>query len=166
MDAVVARNIAHYSHVQNRDRHGELLVTHQHLEYIDLMQEMNLDVAGEFLVMAATLIHIKSKMLLPRPEKALDEIAADVIAAHANAGSDRGDQIGLGPEVVVQGGVVDARGRGKLAGQTAAVGAESHAPHRTGVTSYGGSQLLEPLSAAPEALPRAIGRARDGPDSD
>ena len=36
------------------------LVTHQYLEYIDLMQEMNLDVAGEFLVMAATLIHIKS----------------------------------------------------------------------------------------------------------
>src|SRR5256885_16381550 len=34
------------------------------------MQELNLDVAGEFIVMAATLIHIKSKMLLPRPETA------------------------------------------------------------------------------------------------
>jgi segregation and condensation protein A len=34
------------------------------------MQELNLDVAGEFLVMAATLIHIKSRMLLPRPETA------------------------------------------------------------------------------------------------
>src|SRR5713101_2838559 len=34
------------------------------------MQEMDLDIAGEFLVMAATLIHIKSKMLLPRPETA------------------------------------------------------------------------------------------------
>src|SRR5947199_10689325 len=34
------------------------------------MQELDLDVAGEFLVMAATLIHIKSKMLLPRPETA------------------------------------------------------------------------------------------------
>jgi segregation and condensation protein A len=32
------------------------------------MQELNLDLAGEFLVMAATLIHIKSKLLLPRPE--------------------------------------------------------------------------------------------------
>lgn len=42
-------------------------ITQQYLEYIDLMQEMNLDVAGEFLVMAATLIHIKSRMLLPRP---------------------------------------------------------------------------------------------------
>src|SRR5688572_29434011 len=32
------------------------------------MQELNLDVAGEFLVMAATLIHMKSRTLLPRPE--------------------------------------------------------------------------------------------------
>jgi segregation and condensation protein A len=42
------------------------LVTQQYIGYIDLMQELNLDVAGEFLVMAATLIHIKSRMLLPR----------------------------------------------------------------------------------------------------
>jgi segregation and condensation protein A len=46
------------------------LITRQYLETIQLMQELNLDVAGEFLVMAATLIHIKSKMLLPRPETA------------------------------------------------------------------------------------------------
>ena len=46
------------------------LITAQYLAAIDLMQELNLDVAGEFLVMAATLIHIKSKMLLPRPETA------------------------------------------------------------------------------------------------
>src|SRR5262245_1842888 len=44
------------------------LVTKQYLEYLDLMQELNLEVAGEFLVMAATLIHIKSRMLLPRPD--------------------------------------------------------------------------------------------------
>ena len=44
------------------------LITQQYLEYIDLMQELNLDVAGEFLVMAATLIHIKSRTLLPRPD--------------------------------------------------------------------------------------------------
>jgi len=44
------------------------LVTRQYLDYIDLMQELNLDVAGEFLVMAATLIHIKSRTLLPRPD--------------------------------------------------------------------------------------------------
>ena len=44
------------------------LITSQYIDYIDLMQELNLDVAGEFLVMAATLIHIKSRMLLPRPD--------------------------------------------------------------------------------------------------
>ena len=43
-------------------------ITAQYLETIQLMQELDLDIAGEFLVMAATLIHIKSKMLLPRPE--------------------------------------------------------------------------------------------------
>jgi segregation and condensation protein A len=46
------------------------LITRQYLDAIHLLQEMNLDIAGEFLVMAATLIHIKSKMLLPRPETA------------------------------------------------------------------------------------------------
>jgi segregation and condensation protein A len=45
-------------------------ITEQYMEYVELMQELNLDVAGEFLVMASTLIHIKSKMLLPRPETA------------------------------------------------------------------------------------------------
>ena len=49
------------------------LITEQYLHYIELMQELNLDVAGEFLVMASTLIHIKSRMLLPRPEPALDD---------------------------------------------------------------------------------------------
>jgi segregation and condensation protein A len=44
------------------------LITEQYLSYIALMQELNLDVAGEFLVMAATLIHIKSRTLLPRPD--------------------------------------------------------------------------------------------------
>nr|AYC79550.1 hypothetical protein [uncultured bacterium] len=46
------------------------LITRQYLDTIQLMQELNLDVAGDFLVMAATLIHIKSKMLLPRPDTA------------------------------------------------------------------------------------------------
>ena len=46
------------------------LITAQYLDAIGLLQELDLDIAGEFLVMAATLIHIKSKMLLPRPETA------------------------------------------------------------------------------------------------
>src|SRR6202162_3249585 len=45
-----------------------VLITQQYLDAIHLLQELNLDVAGDFLVMAATLIHIKSRMLLPRPE--------------------------------------------------------------------------------------------------
>ena len=53
------------------------LITQQYLDYIDLMQEMNLDVAGEFLVMAATLIHIKSRMLLPRPDPSQEDPEED-----------------------------------------------------------------------------------------
>jgi segregation and condensation protein A len=53
------------------------LVTQQYLDYLDLMSELNLDVAGEFLVMAATLIHIKSRMLLPRPDPAQEDPEED-----------------------------------------------------------------------------------------
>ncbi len=53
------------------------LITQQYLEYLDLMEEMNLDLAGEFLVMAATLIHIKSRMLLPRPDPTQEEPEED-----------------------------------------------------------------------------------------
>lgn len=44
-------------------------VTQQYMEYLELMKILDLNVAGEFLVMAATLIQIKSKMLLPAPEE-------------------------------------------------------------------------------------------------
>jgi len=40
-------------------------ITRQYMEYLDVMHELNLDVAGDFMVMAATLIHIKAKMLVP-----------------------------------------------------------------------------------------------------
>jgi segregation and condensation protein A len=40
-------------------------ITRSYMEYLELMKELNLDIAGEFMVMAATLIHIKSKMLVP-----------------------------------------------------------------------------------------------------
>ncbi len=49
------------------------VITEQYLEYIELLKEMNLNLAGEFLVMAATLVHIKSRMLLPVPELASEE---------------------------------------------------------------------------------------------
>ena len=52
-------------------------ITRLYMEYLDLMKEQNLDVAGEFMVMAATLIHIKSKMLVPvDPTEAEGEDAA------------------------------------------------------------------------------------------
>ncbi len=44
-------------------------ITQQYLETLELMKEFNLNLAGEFLFMAATLIHIKSKMLLPPPHE-------------------------------------------------------------------------------------------------
>jgi segregation and condensation protein A len=50
------------------------LITEQYLAYLELMQELNLDVAGEFLVMASTLIHIKSRTLLPRPDPAQEDV--------------------------------------------------------------------------------------------
>jgi segregation and condensation protein A len=46
-------------------------ITEEYLRTLSLMQELDLDVAGEFLLMAATLIHIKSKMLLP-PEETVE----------------------------------------------------------------------------------------------
>jgi segregation and condensation protein A len=54
-------------------------VTEKYLEYLALMGELNIDVASEFLVMAATLAHIKSKMLLPvPPEDQEDEAESDL----------------------------------------------------------------------------------------
>lgn len=49
------------------------LIARQYIEYIELMKELDLDVAGEFLVMAATLIHIKARTLVPRPETGDEE---------------------------------------------------------------------------------------------
>ncbi|MDE6627006.1 MAG: segregation/condensation protein A [Lachnospiraceae bacterium] len=50
-----------------------VIITEQYLDYVGQMQERNMDVMSEFLVMAATLIQIKSKMLLPREEKEEEE---------------------------------------------------------------------------------------------
>lgn len=53
-------------------------ITDQYLEYIAAMQSLDLEVASEFLVMAATLIQIKSRMLLPKPPKA-EEAEEDAV---------------------------------------------------------------------------------------
>ncbi len=41
------------------------MITDQYLDHLDLMRALNVDMAGDFLIMASTLIHIKSRMLLP-----------------------------------------------------------------------------------------------------
>jgi segregation and condensation protein A len=53
------------------------IITAQYLEYLEIIDELNLDVAGEFIVMAATLIHIKSRMLLPRPDPSQEDAEED-----------------------------------------------------------------------------------------
>jgi segregation and condensation protein A len=61
-------------------------ITRQYLETLELMRELNLNVAGDFVFMAATLIHIKSKMLLPPPhedgttEEELEDPRAELVA--------------------------------------------------------------------------------------
>lgn len=58
-------------------------ITADYLNYIKLFRKLNLDFAGEFLVMASTLIHIKSRMLLPSIETVEEEEAEDPRAALA-----------------------------------------------------------------------------------
>jgi len=48
-------------------------ITRQYVEYIELMEQMQLELAGEYLLMAAMLAEIKSRMLLPRPETEIEE---------------------------------------------------------------------------------------------
>lgn len=52
-------------------------ITEQYLEYLELMEILDLNISGEFLVMAATLMHIKSKMLLPPEELPQEEEEED-----------------------------------------------------------------------------------------
>ena len=49
-------------------------ITEQYLQYLDVLRALDIAVAGDFLVMASTLMHIKSKMLLPQQEQDLEEI--------------------------------------------------------------------------------------------
>ncbi len=54
-----------------------VIITDQYLDYVSQMQERNMDVMSEFLVMAATLLRIKSKMLLPKDENDDEEEEED-----------------------------------------------------------------------------------------
>ncbi|HAT72496.1 MAG TPA: segregation/condensation protein A [Elusimicrobia bacterium] len=52
-------------------------ITSEYLQYLEVMKSLNLEVAGEFLVMAATLMQVKAKMLLPAPEQPEGENGPD-----------------------------------------------------------------------------------------
>ena len=52
-------------------------ITDQYLEYINQMEEMNLDITSEFLVMASTLLYLKSKHLLPKQQEDEEEITEE-----------------------------------------------------------------------------------------
>jgi segregation and condensation protein A len=56
------------------------LIVEKYLEYLERMRELNLDIAGEFLVMASTLAHLKSRMLLPRQDVAAQEQVGEVLS--------------------------------------------------------------------------------------
>ena len=53
------------------------VITHQYLEYIDLMKSLDMEIAGDFLVMASTLTHIKSRMMLPPSENPEEDDGID-----------------------------------------------------------------------------------------
>jgi len=59
-------------------------ITDQYLDYLSMMRSLNLDVAGEFLLMAATLLQIKSKTLLPLPPEEEEEGGEDPRAELVN----------------------------------------------------------------------------------
>jgi segregation and condensation protein A len=67
--------LIHLIRVNELDIHDIPIVeiTKQYDEFLDMMRELDLQVAGEYLVMAATLLHIKSKALLPRPPEGSED---------------------------------------------------------------------------------------------
>ena len=52
-------------------------ITNQYIEYLNTMEEMNLEIASEFIVMASTLLYLKSKNLLPKQEEEEEEITEE-----------------------------------------------------------------------------------------
>jgi segregation and condensation protein A len=92
-------------------------ITEKYVEYILMMEQVNIDIASEYLVMAATLAHIKSKMLLPTPPADQDEAEEEQEDPRAElvrrlleyqkyrlAAEQLGDRSVLGRDVFVRGG--------------------------------------------------------------
>jgi len=95
-------------------------ITEKYLEYLAFMKDLSIDVASEYLLMAATLAHIKSKMLLPAPPPdQADEFSGDEIDPRAElvrrlleyqkykqAAAELGDRGLLGRDVFLRGGTM------------------------------------------------------------
>jgi len=104
------------------------VITAQYLEYIEMMKEMNLEFAGEFLLVASTLVHIKSRMLLPVDDEAAGEEddGADPRAElvrrlleyqrYRDAAVDLGERLVLGRDVFKRGGGAVLDGLGEEGG--------------------------------------------------
>ncbi|QDE90705.1 segregation/condensation protein A [Myxococcus xanthus] len=69
------------------------LITEKYLEHLERMREINLDIAGEFLVMASTLAHLKSRMLLPRQDAVSAQEGAEVLAVAEEAEDPRAELV-------------------------------------------------------------------------
>ena len=52
-------------------------ITDQYIEYLNAMEEMNLEIASEFLIMASSLLYLKSKKLLPKQEDEAEELTEE-----------------------------------------------------------------------------------------
>lgn len=95
------------------------VIVEQYLEYIELLNTLNLNVAGEFLLMASTLVHIKSKMLLPTPddgtedEEEIEDPREELIRKlleyqrYKAAAEELSERLMLGRDVFSRGGRVD-----------------------------------------------------------
>ena len=68
------------------------LIVEKYLDYLERMRELNLDIAGEFLVMASTLAHLKSRMLLPRQDVAAQEQVGEALVVE-DAGDPRAELV-------------------------------------------------------------------------
>ncbi len=69
------------------------LITEKYLEHLERMREINLDIAGEFLVMASTLAHLKSRMLLPRQDAVAVQEAGEVLTVAEEAEDPRAELV-------------------------------------------------------------------------
>ncbi|MGH7780302.1 MAG: segregation and condensation protein A [Candidatus Binataceae bacterium] len=128
-------------------------ITEQYLAYLELLDQLNLDVAGEYLVMAATLLLIKSFSMLPHPELAdaeeAEDLKRDLVARLLEYQRYREAAEKLGERAILGRDVFAARGE-------PAPGAESDAPRFT-VSIF---DLVEAMGAVlkriADATPRGI----------